>query len=138
MLMTGVHKDAANADTNNGTRLYSAYKVAQEVDMQGLEPLYDDTLLLLEKLSPAQHRFFLDACEHYGALIDAEEAAFSRVRGQAHHAPAFHKSKPVVPRGLPNNGVSLNYRNPLHQDRDLATMCFVCRDCDRPRPPRSA
>ena len=131
MLMTGLHKDKRNADSVNGGRLYSAYKVGQEVDMSGLDPLYEDTLWLLKKLSPAQHRFFVDASEHYNNLVTAEEEAFSRGGHEAaERATAFDRSKPVIPSGaLPNNGVSLNYQNPLHQDRDLATMCYVCREC---------
>ena len=132
MLMTGLHKDRRNSNSANGGRLYSAYKVGQEVDMSGLEPLYADAVTLMEKLSPAQHQFFLDACKYYNSLVTAEEAAFSKAGPQTpKRAAAFHRSKPVIPCGaLPNNGVSLNYSNPLHQDSDLATMCIVCRECD--------
>ena len=131
MLMTGLHKDNRNAHSANGGRIYSAYKVGQVVDMGGLEPLYADTVTLLEKLSPAQHRFFLDACEYYNTLVTAEEAAFhAGPQPPERTAALFHRSRPVIPGGaLPNNGVSLNYKNPLHQDSDLATMCYVCREC---------
>ena len=129
--MTGLHMDKRNADRANGGRVYSAYKVGQEVDMRGLDPLYEDTLRLLEKLSPAQHRFFVDASDHYKRLVAAEEEAF--LEGGPHgaeRAAAFQRSKPAIPGGaLPNNGVSLNYQNPFHQDEDLATMCYVCREC---------